>query len=153
MSELQISSKITKSLRKEDITREWWVVDAAGKTVGRLASEIAVLLRGKHKPNFTPHVDNGDFVIVLNAEQVQLEGKRAEMKEYFHHSGYPGGATHRKFKDLLSKHPELIIERAVWGMIPKNRLGRKIFKKLKVYRGNTHPHQAQKPKVYEFKYN
>lgn len=149
---MEISAKITKSLRKEDVERDWWIVDAAGKTVGRVATEVATLLRGKHKPNFTPHVDNGDFVIVLNAEQVQLEGKRAEMKVYFHHSGYPGGARYRKFNELLKKHPELIIERAVWGMIPKNRLGRKIFKKLKVYRGSSHPHAAQQPKNYEFLY-
>lgn len=150
---MNIAAKITKSLRKEDATRDWWIVDAAGKTVGRVATEIAILLRGKHKPTFTPHVDAGDFVIVLNAELVQLEGKRAEMKEYFNHSGYPGGARFRKFKELLVKHPELIIERAVWGMIPKNRLGRQVYKKLKVYRGNNHPHEAQKPKIYEFKYN
>lgn len=150
---MEISAKITKSLRKEDVERKWWIVDAAGKTVGRLATEVAILLRGKHKPDFTPHVDNGDFVIVLNAEQVQLEGKRAEMKVYFHHSGYPGGARYRTFNELIKKHPELIIERAVWGMIPKNRLGRKVVKKLKVYRGNTHPHEAQQPKNYEFVYH
>lgn len=149
---MNISAKITKSLRKEDAQRNWWVVDANGKTVGRVASEVAVLLRGKHKPDFTPHVDNGDFVIVLNAEKVQMEGKRVEMKEYFSHSGYPGGARLRKFKDLQNQHPELIIERAVKGMIPKTRLGRQIFRKLKVYRGDQHPHEAQQPKNYEFLY-
>jgi large subunit ribosomal protein L13 len=132
--------------------KNWWVVDAEGKTVGRVASEVAVLLRGKHKPDFTPHVDNGDFVIVLNAEKVQLEGKRVEMKEYFSHSGYPGGARLRKFKDLQTQHPELVIERAVKGMIPKTRLGRQIFRKLKVYRGSEHNHEAQQPKKYEFLY-
>jgi large subunit ribosomal protein L13 len=149
---VNISAKITKSLRKEDAVKNWWVVDAEGKTVGRVASEVAVLLRGKHKPDFTPHVDNGDFVIVLNAEKVQLEGKRVEMKEYFSHSGYPGGARLRKFKDLQTQHPELVIERAVKGMIPKTRLGRQIFRKLKVYRGSEHNHEAQQPKKYEFLY-
>ncbi|OGU60908.1 MAG: 50S ribosomal protein L13 [Ignavibacteria bacterium GWF2_33_9] len=149
---MNISAKITKSLRKEDAQRDWWIVDAEGKTVGRVATEVAVLLRGKHKPNFTPHVDNGDFVVILNAEKVKLEGKRVEMKEYFSHSGYPGGARLRKFKDLQNQHPELILERAVKGMIPKTRLGRQIFRKLKVYRGNTHNHEAQQPKNYEFKF-
>lgn len=147
---MNISAKITKSLRKEDAQRNWWLVDADGKTVGRVATEVAVLLRGKHKPDFTPHVDNGDFVIVLNAEKVQMEGKRVEMKEYFSHSGYPGGARLRKFKDLKDQHPELIIERAVKGMIPKTRLGRQIFRKLKVIRGAQHNHEAQQPKNYEF---
>lgn len=149
---MNISAKITKSLRKEDAQRNWWIVDADGKTVGRVATEVAVLLRGKHKPDFTPHVDNGDFVIILNAEKVQLEGKRVEQKEYFSHSGYPGGARLRKFKELKTQHPELILERAVKGMIPKTRLGRQIFRKLKVYRGTQHNHEAQQPKNYEFKY-
>ncbi len=150
---MEISAKITKSLRKEDVQRDWWIVDAAGKTVGRVATEVAILLRGKHKPNFTPHVDNGDFVIVINSEKVQLEGKRVEQKEYFTHSGYPTGARLRKFKDLVNQHPELIIEHAVKGMIPKNRLGRQIFRKLKVYRGSAHPHEAQMPKNYEYNFN
>ncbi len=149
---MEISAKITKSLRKEDAVRDWWIVDATGKTVGRVATEVATLLRGKHKPTFTPHVDNGDFVVVVNAEKVQLEGKRVEQKEYFTHSGFPSGARIRKFKDLLNQHPELIIEHAVKGMIPKNRLGRQIFRKLKVYRGSNYPQVAQQPKIYEFKY-
>ncbi|MFP4368121.1 MAG: 50S ribosomal protein L13 [Candidatus Kapaibacterium sp.] len=146
---MQPSAKITRSFRKEDVQRDWWIVDAKGRTVGRIATEIAKLLRGKHKPVFTPHVDTGDFVIVLNASEVELKGKRAEMKEYFRHSGYPGGVTMRSFKELKQNKPEEIIEHAVKGMLPKNRLGRQIFKKLKVYAGDDHPHAAQKPKVYE----
>jgi large subunit ribosomal protein L13 len=146
------SAKITKSFRKEDVIRDWWIVDAANMTVGRLSTQIATLLRGKHKPWFTPHVDTGDFVIVINAEKVVLEGKRAEQKEYFRHSGYPGGVKIDTFKELKQKNPAKIVEHSVKGMLPKNRLGRQIYKKLKVYASEEHPHSAQKPKVFELKY-
>ena len=149
---MEISARMTKSLRKEDVERQWWIIDAEGKTLGRIATEAAILLRGKHKANFTPHVDNGDFVIVINAGKVQVEGKRAEQKQYFHHTGYPVGARIRSFKSLVDKNPAYVIEHAVWGMIPKNRLGRQIIKKLKVYRGTEHPHEAQKPQLYNLKY-
>jgi large subunit ribosomal protein L13 len=146
------SAKITKSFRKEDVIRDWWIVDAADMTVGRLSTQVATLLRGKHKPWFTPHVDTGDFVIVINAEKVVLEGKRTEQKEYFRHSGYPGGAKVDSFKDLKQKNPSKILEHSIKGMLPKNRLGRQIYKKLKVYSADEHPHSAQKPKVFELKY-
>ena len=149
---MEFTAKITKSLRKEDAEHSWLIVDANNQTLGRLASQVAFILRGKHKPTFTPHVDNGDFVIVLNAEKIVIEGKRAEMKEYFHHTGYPGAARFQSFKDLIKKKPEFIIEHAVKGMLPKNKLGRKIIKKLKVYAGNEHPHEAQLPKPFELKY-
>lgn len=149
---METTARITKSLRKEDAVHEWWVVDAAGQTVGRLASQVAFLLRGKHKPEFTPHVDCGDCVIILNAGKVQLKGKRTEQKEYFRHSGYPGKAKFTSFKEVMGTHPEKALEHAVKGMLPKNRLGRQIIGKLKVYSGDQHPHAAQQPKVYELKY-
>lgn len=135
--------------KASEVKREWLLVDAEGKTLGRLASRIAYLLRGKHKPYFSPHLDTGDFVVVINAEKVRLTGKKAEQKTYFKHSGYLGGWRLVPFKEMIQKHPERVIQHAVWGMLPKNRLGRKIFKKLKVYRGNEHPHQAQNPKKIE----
>ncbi len=147
-----MNQKITRSVRKEDVQQDWWVVDAAGQTVGRLATQVATLLRGKHKPSFTPHVDCGDFVIVINADKVKVEGKRAEQKEYFHYTGYPGGGRVRSFQQMLENKPEEIIELAVRGMLPKNRLGRVINGKLKVYRGSEHPHEAQQPKAWELKY-
>ena len=146
-----MSQKITRSLRKEDVQHDWWIVDAEGQTVGRLATQIATLIRGKHKPSFTPHVDNGDFVVVINASKVKLEGKRAEQKYYFHHTGYPGSGTKRTFKELLENKPQDIIELAVRGMLPKNRLGRVLNRKLKVYAGAEHPHEAQQPKNLELK--
>lgn len=149
---MESSSKFTKSFRKEDVVRDWWIVDAAEMTVGRLSTQVATLLRGKHKSIYTPHVDTGDFVIIINAEKVKLEGKRVQMKEYFRHSGYPGGVTIEKFKDLVQTNPEKVLEHSVKGMLPKNRLGRQIYKKLKVYSGSEHPHIAQQPKVYELKY-
>jgi large subunit ribosomal protein L13 len=124
------------------------VVDAQGKTLGRLATQIARLLRGKDKPEFTPNADLGDYVIVINAEKVRVTGKRAELKQYFHYTGYPGGATFEKFQDLLQKNPRRVFEHAVKGMLPHNRLGRAMFKKLKVYAGAEHPHAAQKPQAY-----
>lgn len=149
---MEALDKITRSIKSEEVERNWWIVDAKGQTLGRLASQIARLLRGKHKPIFTPHVDCGDFVIVINAEKIQVEGKRFTMKEYFHYTGYPGGEVFEQFKDLLQRKPEFIIRHAVRGMLPKNRLGRKIIKKLKIYRGETHPHSAQKPRLYELPY-
>ena len=141
----------TFSPKPSDIDRKWFVVDAAGKTLGRLATQVATVLRGKHKPIYTPHVDTGDFVIVVNAEQVALTGNKLRDKLYFRHSGYPGGLKVIKYEKLLRTHPERAIERAVKGMLPHNRLGRKLYRKLKVYRGATHPHQAQKPQVLEIK--
>lgn len=146
---MENSARITKSFRKEDVERDWWIVDATGETVGRLATKVAVLLRGKHKPWFTPHVDTGDFVVVINADKIELQGKRAEQKDYFSHSLYPGGQKIRTFKEMKAKNAAFIIEHAVKGMIPKNRLGRKVVKKLKVYNGAEHPHTAQQPQVFE----
>jgi large subunit ribosomal protein L13 len=143
---------ITRSVRNEDVQRDWLVVDATDCTVGRLATQIATLLRGKHKPLFTPHVDCGDFVIVINADKVVLEGKRAEQKEYFHNTGYPGGGRMRSFTNIMQSKPEEIVELAVKGMLPKNSLGRAIVKKLKVYSGSEHPHAAQQPKAYQLSY-
>lgn len=149
---METSARITKSFRKEDVEHKWWVVDAEGQTIGRLASQVAVLLRGKHKPIFTPHVDTGDYVIVLNAEKAIFTGKRPAQKEYKHHTMYPGGQITRKYKDLVNTNPEFIIEHAINGMLPKNRLGAKIRAKLKVYAGNVHEHQAQKPEVFNLTY-
>ncbi len=135
----------TRSLRKEDVNQRWWVVDAEGRHVGRICSQIAHILRGKHKPDYTPHVDNGDFVIVLNAEKAEFSGQKWDQKKYLTFSGYPGGQKTTLAKDLWDKRPEAIIERAVKGMLPKNKLGRAMYKKLFVYTGAEHPHQAQKP--------
>jgi large subunit ribosomal protein L13 len=143
------TQKFTKSLRKEDVVKDWLVVDAAGQTVGRLATQVASLIRGKHKPWFTPHVDCGDFVIVINADKVQMTGKRVEMKQYFSHSGYPGKGKFETFKNLMQSKPERVIEMAVKGMLPKNRLGRKMHVHLKVYSGSEHPHAAQQPKEFQ----
>lgn len=146
------SARITKSIRKEDVESKWYIIDAADQTLGRIASQVAFILRGKHKPSYTPHVDCGDFVIVINAEKVQVQGKRAEMKEYFRYTGYPGGGRFTTFKDAIAQKPAFVIEHAVKGMLPKNRLGAVINKKLKVYAGAEHPHKAQKPEVYELVY-
>jgi len=139
----------TFSAKEQDIDRKWYVVDAQGKTLGRLASEIATVLRGKRKPLFTPHVDCGDYVIVVNAEKIWVTGLKMDQKKYYRHSGYPGGLTEITLKDQLRRFPERVIESAVKGMLPKNRLGRKVYKKLKVYAGPTHPHAAQQPEVLE----
>lgn len=147
---METSAKITKSMRNEDVLRNWWVVDATNLTLGRLATQVARILRGKHKAWFTPHIDCGDFVIVTNAEKIQLQGKRPDQKEYFHYTGYPGGARFKKFTEMINTKPEYVVEHAVKGMLPKNKLGRQIVKKLKVYAGSEHPHVAQKPKVIEF---
>lgn len=140
--------KFTRSYKTSDTVQKWHLVDADGKTLGRLATQIARLLRGKHKTVFTPNADLGDFVIVVNASKVKLSGKRSELKEYFHYTGYPGGATFEKFQDVLRKRPERVFEHAVKGMLPHNRLGRQILKKLKVYPGPEHPHKAQQPAQY-----
>ena len=135
----------TYSVKPHEIQREWYVADAEGKILGRFASEIAQILRGKRKPIYSPHLDVGDHVIVINASKIQVTGKKAEQKLYFRHSGYPGGLKATPFKELLAKRPERVIEKAVWGMLPHNRLGRKMIKKLKVYAGSEHVHQSQKP--------
>ena len=137
----------TYSAKKEDVVRKWVLVDADGKILGRLASEVASLLRGKHKPIFTPHVDTGDHVVVVNAEKIRLTGRKLVQKVYYHHTGYPGGLRSTTAGKLLSEKPERIIQKAVRGMLPKNKLGHAMLKKLKVYRGPQHPHQAQKPEA------
>jgi len=140
--------KATRFYTLKDTVRKWHLVNAEGKTLGRVATEVARLLRGKHKPEFTPNADLGDFVVVVNAEKVKLMGKRAEKKEYFHYTGYPGGAKWERVQDLLRTHPDRVFEHAIKGMLPHNRLGRQIFKKLKVYAGPEHPHVAQQPQTY-----
>jgi large subunit ribosomal protein L13 len=140
--------KATRFYTLKDTERKWHLVNAEGKTLGRVATEVARLLRGKHKPEFTPNADLGDFVVVVNAEKVKLMGKRAEKKEYFHYTGYPGGAKWERVQDLLRTHPDRVFEHAIKGMLPHNRLGRQIFKKLKVYAGPDHPHVAQQPQSY-----
>ena len=139
----------TYSAKAEEITRSWFIVDAAGKPLGRLASEIARVLRGKHRPTFTPHVDTGDFVVVINAEKIHVTGNKLEQKRYWRHSGYPGGIKSRTLAEMLDRRPEEVIRKAVKGMLPRNRLGRKQLTKLKVYAGPDHPHAAQKPKEME----
>jgi len=136
--------------KKDDIEKTWWVVNADGKILGRLASQVAVLLRGKNKPQFSNFLDTGDFVIVINAEKVAVSGRKLAKKEYYSHSQFPGGLKTEVLEDLLAKKPEEAIKRAVWGMISKNKLGRAVYKKLKVYRGPTHPHEAQNPKEFTF---
>ena len=141
--------KTTFMANANNIERKWYVVDAEGKTLGRLAAEVAKVLRGKHKPTFTPHADTGDHVIVVNAEKVRVTGKKLLQKEYFRHSGYPGGARFTTLAMMLEKHPERVIEMAVKGMLPKNKLGAQQYRKLNVYAGAEHPHAAQKPEVLE----
>lgn len=135
--------------KPKDIQRKWYVIDAEGKPLGRLASEVAKILRGKHKPDFTPHIDTGDHVIVINAQKVVLTGKKLDQKVYRRHTGYPGGLREIKYRVLLRNKPERVIELAVRGMLPKNRLGRAMLKKLKVYKGAEHKHQAQQPENIE----
>jgi len=139
----------TYTPKADDVTRQWWLVDAEDKPLGRLATEVARILRGKHKPMFTPHLDVGDHVVIINAEKVRLTGKKAEKKEYFRHSGYMGGERFIPYKKVLEAHPERIIEGAVKGMLPKNALGRSMYMKLKVYAGAEHPHQGQMPEPLE----
>ncbi|MDB5034874.1 MAG: ribosomal protein [Chlorobi bacterium] len=144
--------KMTVSAKESEVEKQWWVVDADGQTLGRLASQIATILRGKHKPLFTPHIDCGDFVVVVNADKIAIAASRAVQKMYVHHTGYPGGQRHTSFRDMNENHPERVIELAVKRMLPKNRLGRRIITKLKVYAGDQHPHLAQQPKQLELKY-
>ncbi|MCL2039419.1 MAG: 50S ribosomal protein L13 [Bacteroidetes bacterium] len=148
---MKTSARITKHLRKEDVNRKWWVIDAKEQTIGRIASQAATLLRGKHKSNFTSHVDNGDYVIIINAAKAIFKGKRATQKEYFHHTMYPGGLKKEKYTDLVTAKPEFAMKHAINGMLPKTRLGSSIRLKLKVYADEKHEHQAQKPEFYTFK--
>lgn len=135
--------------KKDEIERKWYLVDATDKTLGRMATEIAAILRGKHKPIFTPNLDTGDYVIVINAEKVKLTGNKEDQKEYKRHTGYPGGQRFTPYKEMLEKHPERIVEFAVKGMLPKGPLGRQMYRKLRVYAGEDHGHEAQQPEVLE----
>ena len=139
----------TFSAKPLEVKRDWFVVDATNKVLGRVASELARRLRGKHKPEFTPHVDTGDYIVVLNVEKLRVTGNKAEDKKYFRHSGYPGGIYETNFKKLQQRFPERVLEKAVKGMLPKGPLGYAMIKKLKVYAGDQHPHTAQQPKTLE----
>jgi len=139
----------TVSMRHEDVERSWWLIDAENKTLGRLATEVARRLRGKHKPEYTPHVDTGDYIVIVNAANVHVTGNKETGKIYWSHSGYPGGIKGTSVAVMREKHPERIIEKAVKGMLPRNPLGRAMFRKLKVYAGAEHPHAAQQPQVLE----
>ncbi|UJF33711.1 50S ribosomal protein L13 [Paenibacillus hexagrammi] len=143
--------RTTYMAKPNEVERKWYIVDAAGQTLGRLASEVASIIRGKHKPEFTPHVDTGDFVIVINASQIQLTGKKMQNKKYYRHSLYPGGLKVTSAQDLLNSRPDRMIEFAVHGMLPKNRLGDSLKTKLKVYGGTEHPHQAQQPEFWNLR--
>jgi large subunit ribosomal protein L13 len=139
----------TFTAKKEEIERGWYVVDAEGQTLGRLASKIAPILKGKHKPIYTPHLDCGDFVVVINADKIRVTGRKMDQKFYYRHSGYPGGIKGISLRDQLARHPERVVQSAVRGMLPKNKLGRRMIKKLKIYAGDSHPHAAQQPKSLE----
>ena len=138
----------TYSQKASEVSREWYVVDADGQTVGRLATQIATLLRGKHKPTFSPNIDGGDFVVIINAEKIQLLGKKQDQKMYYRHSNYPGGFKSVSYRRMLATHPDRILRYAVKGMLPKTRLGRRQLVKLRIYAGATHPHLAQQPTVF-----
>ncbi|HSN74801.1 MAG TPA: 50S ribosomal protein L13 [Anaerolineae bacterium] len=138
----------TYTTKPEDIKREWFVIDATGMTLGRLATQIATVLKGKHKPIYSPHLDTGDFVIVVNAHKVRVTGRKLDQKFYYRHSGYPGGLKEISLRDQLNRHPDRVIRFAVRGMLPKNRLGRQMIKKLKIYATPGHPHEAQQPKPF-----
>ena len=138
--------KKTYTAKPSDIQRDWYVIDATGLVLGRLASELARRLRGKHKPEYTPHMDTGDYIVVVNAQAVAVTGKKVTDKMYYRHSGYPGGIREMAFKDVIARHPERVIQLAVKGMLPKGPLGRQMLRKLKVYAGDAHPHEAQQPK-------
>ncbi len=144
---MQMSSTLAKP---QEVERKWYVIDAEGKNLGRMSSEIAAILRGKKKPTYTPHVDCGDYVIVINADKVVVTGKKRQNKIYKRHTGYPGGLREMTFQEMMEKHPTEAVRHAVKGMMPKGRLGRQMFKKLKVYAGPEHEHQAQKPEVWNF---
>ncbi len=139
----------TESMKEQDVKRDWYIIDAQGQTLGRLASQVASILRGKNKPFYTPHVDCGDYVIIVNAEKVHVTGQKMTQKKYYRHSGYPGGLKEVTLRDQLQKFPTRVLEAAVRGMLPKNRLGRRMFKKLKIYSGPAHPHEAQQPQAME----
>lgn len=139
----------TQSAKPESVTRDWFVVDAADKTLGRLSTEIARRLRGKHKPEFTPHVDTGDYIVVINAEKVRVTGRKSTQKHYYRHTGFPGGLRSMSFEEMIQRHPERVIEYSVKGMLPRGPLGRAMFRKLKVYAGDEHPHAAQQPQQLE----
>ncbi len=139
----------TFTAKTAEIEREWYVVDAEGQTLGRLASRIAPIIKGKHKPIYTPHLDCGDYVIIINADKVRVTGQKMEQKFYYRHSGYPGGIKSISLRDQLARYPERVLQSAVKGMLPKNKLGRRMIKKLKVYAGDSHPHEAQQPKPLE----
>ena len=149
---MENTAKITKSINDTLVHKEWFVVDAAGKNLGRFASQVAFVLRGKHRPFYTPHVDAGDYVIVINADKIVIHDRRAEKKEYFHYTGFPGGDRYQSYKSMILKKPAFVIEHAVKGMLPKTKLGRKIMKNLKVYAGAVHPHAAQMPRNFELPY-
>ncbi|MFZ2489209.1 MAG: 50S ribosomal protein L13 [Anaerolineae bacterium] len=138
----------TYTTKPEDINREWYVIDATGMTLGRLATQIATVLKGKHKPIYSPYMDAGDFVIVVNAHKVRVTGRKLDQKFYYRHSGYPGGLKEISLRDQLNQHPDRVIRLAVRGMLPKNRLGRQMIKKLKIYATPGHPHEAQQPKPF-----
>lgn len=139
----------TYVVKESEVTRTWYVVDAAGQTLGRLASAVSQLLKGKHKPTYSPHLDVGDFVILVNADKIAVTGRKMDQKMYYRHTGYPGGLKEINLRDLLKRHPTFAVKHAVKGMLPKNPLGRKMLRKLKVYAGPEHPHQAQQPQVLE----
>ena len=136
--------------KPNEIQRKWYIIDAEDKVLGRLATEVATILRGKHKPIYTPHVDTGDFVIIINADKIRLTGKKLEQKQYKYHTGYPGGLRTISYDRMIKEKPEKVIQLAVKGMLPKNKLGRQMIKKMKVYSGSEHNHEAQQPEVYEF---
>ena len=138
----------TYSQKASEVQRDWYVIDATGHVLGRLATQIATLLRGKHKPTYTPSMDGGDFVIVVNAEKIRVTGRKSEQKVYYRHTGYPGGIKATPYKLMLAKHPERILRSAVKGMLPKSRMGRQLLTKLRIYGGTNHPHTAQQPKVF-----
>lgn len=139
----------TYSQKASEVRREWYVIDAADQTLGRLSTQIATLLRGKHKPTFSPNLDGGDFVVVVNAERVRLTGRKPDQKMYYRHSNYPGGFKAVSYKQMMAKHPDRVLRFAVKGMLPKTRLGRQQLTKLRIYAGSKHPHAAQQPKTYE----
>lgn len=145
-----MTSKMTQRsyyAKPSEINRKWFVIDAEGKTLGRLASKISKILQGKHKPTYTPSMDTGDFVIIINAEKIHLTGNKMKNKSYIRHTGYPGGLKELEIKEVLEKHPERVLEHAIKGMLPKTIMGKRMYKKLKVYAGSTHPHEAQKPEI------
>lgn len=142
---IEKSLKVTHFTHNDEVNKKWYIVDANGKILGRIATQIAKMIWGKNNPKFTPNVDTGDFVVVINAEKVRLTGKRETLKEYKHHSLYPGGQKIKTFKELIAKHPDRVITKAVRGMLPKTKLGNKLITKLKVYSGDVHPHAAQNP--------